>query len=63
LQYTTQFCKLLNHPNFDQTDANISSSMFGQIINTLSVPTSILGPFLGGDASRRSIQLKASFRF
>lgn len=58
-----QFFNILNHPNFDQPDANISSSTFGQIINTVSVPTSILGSFLGGDASPRLIQVKASLSF
>jgi hypothetical protein len=58
-----QFFNILNHPNFDQPDANISSSTFGQIINTVSVPTSILGSFLGGDASPRLIQVKATLSF
>lgn len=58
-----QFFNILNHPNFDQPDANVSSPTFGHIINTVSVPTSILGSFLGGDASPRLIQLKGSFTF
>jgi len=58
-----QFFNILNHPNFDQPDANVSSSTFGQIINTVSVPTSILGSFLGGDASPRLIQVKGMFTF
>ena len=58
-----QFFNLLNHPNFDQPDANISSSTFGSIISTVSVPTSILGSFLGGDASPRLIQVKATLSF
>ncbi|HWH59857.1 MAG TPA: carboxypeptidase regulatory-like domain-containing protein [Terriglobales bacterium] len=58
-----QFFNILNHPNFDQPDANISSSTFGQIISTVSVPTSILGSFLGGDASPRLIQVKATLSF
>src|SRR5262249_57230360 len=52
-----QFFNILNHPNFDQPDANVSSPTFGQIINTVSVPTSIVGSFLGGDASPRMIQV------
>jgi hypothetical protein len=58
-----QFFNLLNHPNFDQPDANISSPTFGTIINTVSVPTSILGSFLGGDASPRLIQVKGTLTF
>jgi len=58
-----QFFNILNHPNFDQPDANVSSSTFGQIINTVSVPTSILGSFLGGDASPRLIQVKGTLTF
>jgi hypothetical protein len=58
-----QFFNILNHPNFDQPDANVSSPTFGHIINTVSVPTSILGSFLGGDASPRLIQVKGMFTF
>ena len=58
-----QFFNILNHPNFDQPDANISSSTFGSIISTVSVPTSILGSFLGGDASPRLIQVKGTLTF
>jgi hypothetical protein len=63
LQVGLQFFNILNHPNFDQPDANISSSTFGQIISTVSVPTSILGSFLGGDASPRLIQVKGTLTF
>jgi len=58
-----QFFNILNHPNFDQPDANVSSPTFGTIINTVSVPTSILGSFLGGDASPRLIQVKGTLTF
>jgi hypothetical protein len=58
-----QFFNILNHPNFDQPDGDISSSTFGSIINTVSVPTSILGSFLGGDASPRLIQVKGTLTF
>ena len=58
-----QFFNILNHPNFDQPDANVSSPTFGRIINTVSVPTSILGSFLGGDASPRLIQVKGTLTF
>lgn len=58
-----QFYNLLNHPNFDQPIANLADSQFGQIINTVSPPTSIFGSFLGADASPRLIQVRATITF
>lgn len=58
-----QFFNILNHPNFDQPDGDVASSTFGTILSTVSVPTSILGSFLGGDASPRLIQVKATLSF
>jgi len=58
-----QFFNLFNHANFDQPVGDVASSSFGTIINTASVPTSILGSFLGGDASPRIIQLTARLTF
>jgi len=58
-----QFFNILNHANFDQPIGDINDPQFGQINNTVSVPTSILGSFLGGDASPRVIQLKANLSF
>ena len=58
-----QFFNILNHPNFDQPDGDISSPNFGSIINTVSVPTSIVGSFLGGDASPRLIQIRGTLSF
>ncbi len=66
-----QFFNLLNHPNFDQPIADIAAGSadpinggsFGTIASTVNTPTSILGSFLGGDASPRLIQLKAEFKF
>jgi Carboxypeptidase regulatory-like domain len=54
-----QAFNLLNHVNFDQPVNDIASSNFGTIINTVSSPTSIVGSFLGGDASPRMLQIKA----
>lgn len=58
-----QFFNLFNHPNFDQPVADVADSQFGHVINTVSVPTSILGAFLGGDASPRIIQVTAKLIF
>jgi len=58
-----QFFNLFNHPNFDQPVGDIASSNFGSIVSTVNTPTSVLGSFLGGDASPRIIQLKGSFTF
>ncbi|MGH9519984.1 MAG: TonB-dependent receptor domain-containing protein, partial [Terriglobales bacterium] len=58
-----QFFNLFNHPNFDKPVGDIANSQFGNIRKTVSVPTSILGSFLGGDASPRVIQLTAKLTF
>jgi hypothetical protein len=58
-----QFFNVLNHPHFDQPDADIASPTFGTVINPVSSPTSIFGSFLGADASPRLIQLHASITF
>jgi hypothetical protein len=59
-----QFFNIMNHPNFqiplnDVTDGPSNGIIYG-LANT---PTSILGAFLGGDATPRLIQLKAQFNF
>jgi Carboxypeptidase regulatory-like domain len=58
-----QFFNLFNHPNFNFPTSDTSSSLFGQTTSLVSPPTSILGSFLGGDASPRLIQVKASVTF
>jgi hypothetical protein len=58
-----QFFNLFNHPNFAQPVSDISNPLFGLINSVVSTPTSIFGNGLGGDASPRIIQLKASFQF
>ena len=58
-----QFFNLFNHPNFSFPNSDIASSGFGQTFSLVSPPTSILGSFLGGDASPRLIQLKANITF
>jgi hypothetical protein len=59
----TQFFNLFNHPNFDQPVGHISDPNCGSIVGTVNTPTSILGSFLGGDASPRLIQLKGTLTF
>ena len=59
-----QFYNTFNHPNFQLPNSDVNDGAGNGIINsTASTPTSILGAFLGGDASPRLIQLKASFVF
>ncbi len=57
------FYNVLNHVNFDQPVGDIGNPQFGNIIQTVSPPTSILGSGLGGDSSPRQIQLTAKFIF
>jgi Carboxypeptidase regulatory-like domain len=73
LRVGAQFFNLFNHPNFAQPLSNVSGANydnsgnlvggFGVIENTVNPPTSILGSFLGGNASPRLIQLNAKFDF
>jgi hypothetical protein len=74
LQLGVQFFNLFNHPNFNQPNHDLSActgtganpctgTAFGTISSTVNPPTSILGSFLGGDASPRLIQLKGKITF
>ena len=63
LQLGLQFFNLFNHPNFDLPVNDAANPSFGTIQSQVNPPTSILGAFLGGDASPRLIQVKASLTF
>jgi Carboxypeptidase regulatory-like domain len=58
-----QFFNVFNHPNFDAPIMDTSSPRFGQIIKTVSSPTTVFGSVLGADASPRLIQLKLQLSF
>jgi hypothetical protein len=58
-----QFFNLFNHANFDQPNGDVQNPQLGLSTLTANTPTSILGSFLGGDASPRIIQVKASLSF
>src|SRR5215472_822502 len=58
-----RFFNLFNHPNFNFPIMLNGASNFGQIVSTVSTPTSIYGSGLGADASPRIIQLEAKFQF
>ncbi len=58
-----QFFNLFNHPNFANPNNNINGGDFADVTATVNPPTSILGSFLGGDASTRLIQLTVKFNF
>jgi hypothetical protein len=58
-----QFFNLFNHPNFEGPVNDINSGNFGQVLDTVNTPTSILGSFLGGDSSPRLVQLTAKISF
>jgi hypothetical protein len=59
-----QFYNVFNHPNYDLPIANVANTgNLGQIVRTVSGPTSPFGSVLGADASPRLIQLKAQFTF
>ena len=58
-----RFFNILNHPNFYFPVMNLDSTQFGQIIQTVSSPTSTFGSGLGANASPRLIQRQAKFVF
>ena len=57
------FYNLFNHPNFGYPDYYVGDSTFGKILNTVSVPASPYGAFMGSAASPRLVQLNARITF
>ncbi len=58
-----RFFNLFNHPNFGFPVTDVSNAQFGQILNTVSQPTTIYGAGLGADASPRVIEIQGKFTF
>src|ERR1039458_1257167 len=57
------FFNILNHPNFDQPGNNIAAGNFGQILNSVSPPSSAYGSFQGSAVSGRLVQMLVKFAF
>jgi hypothetical protein len=54
---------VLNHPNFANPDADVTSGTFGQILSTVTPPNSPYGNFQGAAVSGRVLQLDMKFKF
>jgi hypothetical protein len=57
------FFNVLNHPNFDLPFNNVAVGTFGQILETVSAPTSAYGSFQGSAVSGRVVQTLVKFAF
>ena len=57
------FFNVLNHPNFDLPNNNLSLGNFGTITNTVSPATSPYGAFLSVPLTGRIVQLNGRFTF
>jgi hypothetical protein len=57
------FYNIFNHPNFDQPDANLADSTFGQTLTTAPLPTSPYGAFFANLPSARVIQFQGKLVF
>ena len=54
---------VFNHPNFANPTNSVTSSSFGQILNTVTQPNSPYGNFQGANVSGRVLQLMLKFQF
>jgi hypothetical protein len=63
LKVGAYFFNILNHPNFDLPGNNLASGNFGQILNSVSPPSSAYGSFQGSAVSGRLVQLLVKFQF
>jgi hypothetical protein len=64
VKVAAQFFNTFNHTNFQLPLADVNDGPAnGTLYSAASTPTSVLGAFLGGDASPRLIQLTAKFEF
>jgi len=54
---------VFNHPNFGNPQGSVTSASFGRITNTVAIPTSPYGTFVGAAASGRTIQLEGKLTF
>lgn len=54
---------IFNHPNFANPVGDLGSGILGQIINTVSPPTSPFGAFAGASSSGRVMQVGARLTF
>jgi len=57
------FFNLLNHANFDLPYNNVATGTFGQILSSVSPPSSAYGSFQGSAVSGRLVQLVVKFAF
>lgn len=63
LEVGSYFFNIFNHPNFDLPGNNLAAGNFGQILSTVSAPTSAYGSFMGSAVSGRVVQLYTKFSF
>jgi len=63
IQIGAFFFNVLNHPNFDNPFNNVAAGTFGQILETVSGPTSAYGSFQGSAVSGRVIQTQIKVVF
>ena len=63
LKVGAYFFNVFNHANFDLPGNNIAAGNFGQILNSVSPPSSAYGSFQGSAVSGRLVQFLVKFQF